>query len=297
MKRKVARIGPATLMISLPSKWVKKHAIKKGDELELTEEGNQINISTNQTSIVKGELNLQIDQRFLKLFLNRMYRAGYDEVKIIFNKKPNTKVLSEELKYLMGFEIVSMSDKSCVIKNVTVTNENEFDPLFNRLFLVVHSLLREGNEAIESDSLNDDNLIPIEDTINKLSNLCERILNKYGYSDKNKITLLLQQTELLEQIGDSFYRLYGTILENKIKLDKSFLKLLHDIEIYFMEIYKLFNNFQQATLEKMYKTRKDLYTLLKTMLKEGKGKELLALSELNVVFNLLRDLDVSIVGF
>ena len=50
-------------------------------------------------------------------------------------------------------------------------------------------------------------------------------------------------------------------------------------------------------LEKMYKSRKELYTQLNSLLKEGKGKELLALSELNVVFNLLRDLDVSIVGF
>ena len=35
MQRKVNQIGPSTLMVSLPSKWVKRYNVKKGDSLEL----------------------------------------------------------------------------------------------------------------------------------------------------------------------------------------------------------------------------------------------------------------------
>ena len=33
MQRKVIQQGPSTLMVSLPSKWVKENNIKKGEEL------------------------------------------------------------------------------------------------------------------------------------------------------------------------------------------------------------------------------------------------------------------------
>ena len=38
-KRKVSLIGPSTLMVSLPSKWVKEFGVKKGDEINITENG------------------------------------------------------------------------------------------------------------------------------------------------------------------------------------------------------------------------------------------------------------------
>jgi hypothetical protein len=37
IKRKVILHGPSTLTVSLPSKWVKNHNIKKGDELNIEE--------------------------------------------------------------------------------------------------------------------------------------------------------------------------------------------------------------------------------------------------------------------
>jgi len=42
MKRKVSQIGPATLMVSLPSKWAKQFGVKKGSELEIEEKGNKL---------------------------------------------------------------------------------------------------------------------------------------------------------------------------------------------------------------------------------------------------------------
>ncbi|MDP4012074.1 MAG: AbrB/MazE/SpoVT family DNA-binding domain-containing protein [Candidatus Nanoarchaeia archaeon] len=299
MIRKVAQIGPATLMVSLPSKWAKKLGIKKGDEIDVVEEGNTIKVSTTKVGYQKGEINLETDQKFLKLFLNRMYRLGYDEVKINFTKKVDTKLISkEDLKYLLGFEIVSTSDKTCFIKNVTETQQREFDSLFNRLFLMVHSLAREGYEYLEDKGItNLDNFTAIEDTINKLYNLCERILNKYGHQNQSRTNLLLQQNIMLEQIADAYYNLYELILENKIKLNKETIKLLRDVEQYFMEIYSLFNKFKQDSLSKLYNKRKHLIKQLKEQISSGKGKEFIAFSQINVILKLIRELEVSIIGF
>ena len=45
MRRKVIKQGPSTLMVSLPSKWVKNKNIKRGDEINLFEQGEDIIIS------------------------------------------------------------------------------------------------------------------------------------------------------------------------------------------------------------------------------------------------------------
>ena len=44
MQRKVNQIGPSTLMVSLPSKWAKRYNVRKGDSVEVTEEGKSLHI-------------------------------------------------------------------------------------------------------------------------------------------------------------------------------------------------------------------------------------------------------------
>ena len=38
MKRRIIRLGPSTLVMSLPRKWTKIHQIEAGRELEVSEE-------------------------------------------------------------------------------------------------------------------------------------------------------------------------------------------------------------------------------------------------------------------
>ena len=40
MKRKINRVGPNTLTVSLPSKWAKRYGLRKGDEINLEEQTN-----------------------------------------------------------------------------------------------------------------------------------------------------------------------------------------------------------------------------------------------------------------
>ena len=53
MQRKVIQQGPSTLMVSLPSKWVKENNIKKGEELTVDWTNNQLTICPGSSSIEK----------------------------------------------------------------------------------------------------------------------------------------------------------------------------------------------------------------------------------------------------
>ena len=48
MKRKLVKQGAATMMISLPSKWIKENSLEKGSEVELEEEGSSVMISVDK---------------------------------------------------------------------------------------------------------------------------------------------------------------------------------------------------------------------------------------------------------
>ena len=53
MKRKVAQIGPATLMVSLPSKWVKRNKVKKGQEVDVIEDNTKLTVSVDTPDFVE----------------------------------------------------------------------------------------------------------------------------------------------------------------------------------------------------------------------------------------------------
>ena len=74
MKRKIIKLGPATLVISLPSKWIKQTHVKPGDEIELEEIDNNL--------VIKAEESKKINKIFLDftekdLLMKRIFASKY----------------------------------------------------------------------------------------------------------------------------------------------------------------------------------------------------------------------------
>src|SRR3989344_3053601 len=108
MKRKVSQIGPSTLMVSLPSKWVKKFNVKKGNEIDLEEDSNRLIISTGTASNQKRiELDIGKFPSLTRMYIMEAYRSGFDEVSITFQNIKDLKLIKETASdILLGFEIV-----------------------------------------------------------------------------------------------------------------------------------------------------------------------------------------------
>ncbi len=92
MKRRVIQIANSTQLISLPRKWTLQFGIKKGDELEVEEKGNKIEVSTEKSrDIEKVVLDVSdLDRSSLIYYLRAAYRRGFDMVEVRFNL-PKTK--------------------------------------------------------------------------------------------------------------------------------------------------------------------------------------------------------------
>ena len=60
MKRKIIQLAGKTHVVSLPSKYVKKYGLKKGDEVDVEERGAQIVLSHGrETAIEKVTIDLR----------------------------------------------------------------------------------------------------------------------------------------------------------------------------------------------------------------------------------------------
>jgi len=207
MKRKVIQIAGSTQLISLPRKWAQKFDIKKGDELEVSEQSNKLVISTekelgmNQITIDVKNLN----PRMIKWVLTAVHKAGYDEVEILFEDPSIFDIIQERLRELLGYMVIEHSKKRCLVKSISQGIEQEFDSTLRRAFLVTLSMAESALEMLrKGDNPHLKDITSLESTNNQLTNFCHRILNKRGYKDAKKTTYLYVIIMFLESIADSY---------------------------------------------------------------------------------------------
>lgn len=163
MKRKVNLVGNNTLTVSLPSKWADKHNVKKGDEIELIEEPTgDIIISKNQSTVPKlKEIKLTIsknDSTHIRSLLGSIYRKGFDKIYLEYEGSEIYKSIVDSVNSLIGFEIIEFESNKCVIKNMILDENAEFEVTFRRMFFSLkwmNSILIENIESRNLDKLED----------------------------------------------------------------------------------------------------------------------------------------------
>ena len=195
MRRKVNRVGPNTLTISLPRQWVKAHRITKGDELEVQEAGNALQISRDAAERKRRiTINLSTyDGRMIKLALNNLYRLAYDEIICAFKNRAQLNTIQAlcERNY-PGFEVVSSTENSCVLENILKIDETRFDVLYRRIFILIKEMLDTYIRSYEQKKMPDPKEIDaLHQKVEQYVNFCIRTLFTSGEDLRHIYTYLL----------------------------------------------------------------------------------------------------------
>jgi phosphate uptake regulator len=251
MQRKVIQIANSTQLISLPRKWTLQHNIKKGDSLDIIEKQNELLISTvkSEKKEKKLELNIPSPKNFLRRMLFSPYIQGYTEIRINFEDYKVFELITDEVQYLMGFEIVTQSSKYCIIKSVATAIEQDFDNILNRIFYSTTNMFEEIINLMKiNNHKSAENLISIELTNNKLTYFCLRILNTKGYRDDNKRNSLYYTILEIEEIVDNLRDICNVLVRNNITFDKEIISLAEKCLDFFNQVYCLFKKFDHTLL-------------------------------------------------
>jgi len=281
MKRKVIQLAGKTHVISLPSKWVKQHGIKKGDELEVEQKKKQIIVSTKkQLELDKAKLILDGPAELIRRKLNTAYKKGYDELEIYFENPHIMQTIKQELQTLLGYEIIKQGEKHCIIKNIAGTLEQEFNNILRRIFIMLNEMGKDILDAInkqEFERLKE--ISTSEQTNDKLTNFCKRILNKKNDEQTNLQYCIVRE---LEKIADEHEAICYEITKNQ-QIDKKTIGLYQKANQLFRQFYEIFYKFQEKKAIQFTKNTHQLQKQIKQQIKKNKKDGLVLHNIMNLV--------------
>lgn len=263
MKRKLIQMAGKTMVVSLPSSWVKKYGLKKGEEIDLEEQGQRVVISTGKEyDIEKVRIDLKgATERAIRWTLSALHKSGFDEIVIDHDKKETVKIIEELIKDLYtGFTIMEQTKERCILKSISKDKESELDPTLRRAFLVTMSMGEETLEAIKKRKFGDLKELAMKERMNnQLTNFCERILNKRGYKDHKKTNFMYVIAWNLEKICDNYNYICNLLKDaKKVKIGNDIIKLYESANNLFKEYYGLFYKFDINRLSELGAKKKEI---------------------------------------
>jgi phosphate uptake regulator len=310
LKRKVIQIANSTQLVSLPRKWTQKYGIKKGDEIEVEENGNKLIIQIDKAiELQSNEIDVTgLNRTMILYYIQNLYRMGYDEVKIIFNNplvkhlRTNMEVnvisvIHKEVNRLLGYEIIQQKDNFVLVKDISTSSIKEFDNVLRRIFLLLNdasSDLVQG--AIERNLTLLETIEEKHDSITKFISYCLRLLNKYGYPDHRKTSIFYHILATLDRIVDFFKYAARDLLKFKHKANDKTIQLLKIIDDQVKLFSQFFFKFDVKHADSLYKNRNDFLILLNHQKSKIPTDELVLISKLGQIFELLLEIQVARMG-
>ncbi len=275
MKRKLVKQGSSTLMISLPSKWVKLNNLDKGSEIDLEERGRELTISPSIKTI---ENKAKVEVAGFDLLINRilvsLYIRGYEEVELIFKDREEIKKLKKHvIDELLGFEIIKQTQNRVVIRDLTGFEKQNIDDIVKRIFFIIDGMLEDLINAVHKKQSLDD-ISSLDSSINKLVHFSLRILNSRGHSNQEKTTSFYGIISILEQIGDIIKQLINDL--KKEKISSSQIGVIEKIKLFLNNFEKIIFNFNREDAIRFARLYEEIKQSLKT-----KDKIDFRLSQLN----------------
>ncbi len=306
MRRKIIQIANSTQLVSLPRSWAIKHCIKKGDEVEVQPQGNQVIISTDKAAEHDtAELDVSgIDRSSVIYYIRSAYRCGFNTIKVRFknstchhHRTGKTKnvlsVIHQEVNRLVGVDIIQQKEDYCIIKAISEPSEKDFDLLVRRIFrLTLDTYDDLITIARKGDMVLAETIEEKHDTITKFVSCCIRLMNQKGYTNSDSAFFMYHIIANIDNIVDIIKYGGRDLLEYGKKMKKDTVVLLEDVKNSLAWYYDFFYKFNFITLEKLSKNRDQVKFRIKELMKK-KGippQEISILISMEQILEILLDL-------
>jgi len=176
--RRIQKTGRSTFIVSLPSEWISKKGVNKGDSIYLVENSDgTLTLSLKKSEKSSKSCTISVS---LSSFDNSMrnvvsaYVGGAD--RIVLTGQGTSTIAEEARRILSGVEIAEENGEEIVLQILTF-EKLSIDAIFKRLFNVTHSMFL---LAIDSYKLGTDATVELsrkEDEVDRLyllllRNLC-----------------------------------------------------------------------------------------------------------------------------
>lgn len=261
MKRKIVKLGPATLVVSLPSKWARKFNVKAGDELNLDEQEKDLILKTDKSLKTKREITIEMtdeNKQDLEPLLTHSYRRGFDSILIKnIDDKLASKIKTITNDLLLGFEVTTRDRSEIKIENIASPTEQKYDTLLRRSFLIIKETEKIILKDFEKNKFNQfKDIEDLRKQEDKFILFCRRILLKEQPKD---LHLQWELLTFLMHIQHVYYYLYKYAADHTIEKEKQLTELLKELSKYFDLFYHAYFNKDIKAIHKINKLKTDYH--------------------------------------
>jgi phosphate uptake regulator len=275
MKRKVVQQGAATMMISLPSKWVKEKQLKKGQEVNIEEDSGKLVVSIEGLAEKKTkEISLKgMSESPIRLLLTNAYRSGYDILKVEFDEG-QLKTINDVLeRFMIGMEIIKKEKNSCIIESITEPSAEQFEAILGKIFMNLSALIEITENRINGEKTSED-YEKITHKIHQYDNFCRRVIIK---EHQNKSYLYWSFLSILGHSARELLHLNEMLDKEKVKISPETKKIIQEIKSLSDMIAMAYQKKDSSLIEKVHRSEKEIEKKTESLLETKKGKEVIVM--------------------
>jgi Na+/phosphate symporter len=152
-------------------------------------------------------------------------------------------------------------------------SHKEFDNIMRRIFLLLLNMIETVEHSIKTKSTDElKNIHMIDTNLDRFEDFCIRVLNKIGYREIEKTTLIHNTVFFLEMIGDEYKQLALDLMDS-ITLSKDLKNKLQETNKMFEGYYSLFYKFQSEAADSLIAKNENLKTMEMKIAPRISGRE------------------------
>lgn len=249
MKRKIVQQGPNTLGVSIPSKWIKRRGVKKGDEVEVIETNYNLIIGSDKKPLTEKIIHIPLsslppgkdnkpDTYLLRTIIINSLRKGYNKVKITFENPKMLPYINKIVYQVLGYEIIEQQALSCTIESMVDLKNTELEKYFKKFQIMIKNFSNLVSLNLLKEQDNYDEILSSFELMERHYNtICRILMNNYQEETREKMFLLLAIFQMYEAIRNMHYGVKVS-KEKKLKLDKNTKKYIKDVLDYVDSVLK-----------------------------------------------------------
>ena len=293
--RKLIKFGTSSYVISIPTSWIKKNNLEKGDTVYLDEKANgELTIVSNDNINDKEDSvkNIAVENREnneLQRLISTAYINNYRIINIVgVDLYKKSKFIKEILGNLVAVEIIEQSSQKIVAKDFLDNKTISIENTVKKIDMIIRSIFKDSTLTFQINNFED--IYQRDEDVNKLTFLLFKIikstlnnpqLHKKLNVNNEQLMSYWQLGDNLEKIADEIKRIARIIAKKELKeIEKTdFLELYSKVEAYYLKSMKLYYAKDGDNAIKLTNHKSNYAGLLNEYLEEHNRKEVLILIE------------------
>ena len=293
MRRKLIQHGKSTLTLSLPREWIKANNLEKGDEINVENLDGNLLVSLEKHRGSKIEISIMGMQSMLRKIIGATFKCGYDEIIIHFNSYDELKAVQDLLReQFSGFEIVSQTKNTLIVKNLSQSDFYGFDEALKRFFFVLNHMADETADALENNDikwLKTTALLKIE--TDKFADYCRRAINMGFKSNFKRPAPLYTLIEQMEKVANQYRDICIYCSTSRWKASRNVKEILRELIGFQNLFHGLFYKFDIEKMPEFSRQKENLQKKIDNALSKCSKEEMKVLILIDRIANTIFSLN------